>query len=106
MMEITLGVSGGPANKLTYAQIERLAKLAEECGEVVQMVGKILVHGYESYHPRDEAKTTNRMLLEGEMGNIAQMFDMMIDAGDVSEENINLSAELKKATIGKHLHYN
>ena len=38
-------------NKLTPAEAERLAMLAEECGEVIQIVGKILRHGYDSYHP-------------------------------------------------------
>jgi hypothetical protein len=36
-------------NQLTDAEAERLALLAEECGEVVQVIGKILRHGYESY---------------------------------------------------------
>ena len=33
-------------NQLTPAETERLAILAEECGEVIQAVGKILRHGY------------------------------------------------------------
>src|SRR5579872_899269 len=37
--------------RLTPAQIERLALLAEECGEVMQAVSKILRHGYESRNP-------------------------------------------------------
>lgn len=38
-------------NNLTPAQAERLAILAEECAEVIQIVGKILRHGMESFHP-------------------------------------------------------
>lgn len=38
-------------NQLTPAQAERLAILAEECGEVVQIIGKILRHGLYSHHP-------------------------------------------------------
>ena len=49
-------------NGLTPAEAERLAMLAEECGEVIQMVGKILRHGYDSYHPADP-NTTNKQLL-------------------------------------------
>lgn len=33
-------------NGLSPAEVERLALLAEECGEVIQTVGKILRHGY------------------------------------------------------------
>lgn len=36
------------SNNLTDVEIERLGLLAEECGEVLQLVGKILQHGYES----------------------------------------------------------
>lgn len=38
-------------NKLTPAQAERLAILAEECSEVIQIIGKILRHGLYSAHP-------------------------------------------------------
>lgn len=53
-------------NKLTPAQAERLAMLAEECGEVIQIVGKILRHGYDSCHPKNP-KVTNRELLGREL---------------------------------------
>ena len=32
-------------NNLTPGEAERLAILAEECGEVIQIIGKILRHG-------------------------------------------------------------
>jgi len=56
-------------NRLTEAQAERLAMLAEECGEVIQVVGKILRHGYDSYHPNDPS-TTNRDLLGYELTDL------------------------------------
>ena len=34
-----------PFNGLTPAEAERLALLMEECGEVVQIIGKVLRHG-------------------------------------------------------------
>jgi len=78
-------------NKLTPAEAERLAMLAEEAGEIVQMVGKILRHGYESYHPNDCDKTTNRILLMSEIkdligvvGGMAQANDLpLIEEGDI-----------------------
>jgi hypothetical protein len=92
-------------NGLTPAEVERLAFLAEECGEVVQMVGKILRHGYASYHPRDVAKTTNRRLLTNEIGNIGVAVDLMLDAGDILLSNIEEDMEIKKTTVGKYLHH-
>ena len=56
-------------NRLTPAQAERLAMLAEECGEVIQMIGKILRHGYDSYHP-DNPSALNRSLLGRELTDL------------------------------------
>lgn len=56
-------------NRLTPAQAERLAMLAEECGEVIQMIGKILRHGYDSYHPQDRT-VTNRQHLGRELTDL------------------------------------
>lgn len=56
-------------NRLTPAQAERLAMLAEECGEVIQIIGKILRHGYDSHHPNDP-RTTNRELLGRELTDL------------------------------------
>lgn len=62
-------------NRLTPAQAERLAMLAEECGEVIQVVGKILRHGYDIYHPDQggkppEARCTNRQALGHELTDL------------------------------------
>ena len=56
-------------NKLTPAQAERLAMLAEECGEVIQAVGKILRHGFESRHPN--GGETNKDALLRELGDLS-----------------------------------
>jgi len=56
-------------NQLTPAEAERLAMLAEECGEVIQVIGKILRHGYDSYHPVNPS-ATNRQLLGRELTDL------------------------------------
>ena len=56
-------------NGLTEAEAELLAILSEECGEVVQMVGKVLRHGLESDY---KAKGKNRDLLQQEIGDAHQ----------------------------------
>ncbi len=55
-------------NQLSPSEAERLAMLAEGCGEVVQAIGKILRHGYESTHP--DGGPTNRATLERECGDV------------------------------------
>lgn len=69
-------------NKLTPAEAERLAMLAEECGEVIQIIGKILRHGYDNYHPADP-NTTNRRLLEREVIDVLGVHLAMIQEGDI-----------------------
>lgn len=55
-------------NCLTPAEAERLAMLAEEAGEVIQVIGKVLRHGYESWHP-DSPEVSNRDLLAKEVAD-------------------------------------
>lgn len=86
-------------NRLTPAQAERLAMLAEECAEVVQVVGKILRHGYDSYHPNDltpvaaGGKTEllpkmgardNRRLLSDELTDLEAIVEMMFATCDLT----------------------
>ena len=54
---------------LTCAQTERLAILAEEMGEAIQIIGKILRHGLDSDN-NGELPQTNRQLLESEIGDV------------------------------------
>ena len=71
-----------PFNGLTPAEAERLAMLAEEAGEVVQIVGKILRHGYDSYHPANP-NVTNRELLDDEIGDLLAVAKRMISVSDI-----------------------
>lgn len=64
-------------NELTPAEAERLAMLAEECGEVIQVVGKILRHGYQSHNPKEPDGQTNRSLLSGELIDLLAVVDLM-----------------------------
>lgn len=68
---------------LTPAEAERLAMLAEEAGEIVQMVGKILRHGYASHHP-DRPSTNNRALLRGEIDDFLAVMSAMEKDCDIS----------------------
>ncbi|MGR3524882.1 MAG: hypothetical protein ACU0CT_02645 [Paracoccaceae bacterium] len=63
-------------NNLTPAEAERLAMLAEECAEVIQVVGKILRHGYDSYHPANPA-VSNRDLLAKEATEVVVILSEM-----------------------------
>ena len=97
---------GRAFNKLTHAEIERLALLAEECGEVIQAVSKILRHGYESYNPLDTNKETNRTLLEKELGDLQEAKRIMLAADDIHDSNIKIYAQSKYERVKQYLHHN
>lgn len=93
---------------LSPAELERLAILAEECAEVIQVIGKIQRHGFESYNPFDPKRTTNRALLETELGHVMYATRLMGSqgAGDVSTSGIIQESEKKAVSIKKYLHHN
>ena len=91
-------------NNLTAAETERLALLAEECGEVIQIVGKILRHGYDSSNPLDDSPI-NRRILEKEIGDIELAIYMLSEAKDIDRNEIDKARIEKGKKIGKWLHY-
>lgn len=92
-------------NKLSAAQIERLAILAEECGETVQAAMKVIRRGYDRKHPRKPGPT-NRGHLEDEIGNVLNAIEMMVEAGDVRSKKIKASLESKRERVKKFLYHN
>jgi hypothetical protein len=96
-----------PFNQLTPAEAERLAILAEECAEVIQVVGKILRHGYASFHPDDATNTTNRELLERELGDVEAISGLMVHRGDIEASEVHTCSLQKLARLesGKYLHH-
>lgn len=70
-------------NQLSPAEAERLAMLSEEAGEIVQIVGKILRHGYDSYNPNDQLQVTNHANLQNELTDLMAVFHGMKLAGDL-----------------------
>ena len=88
-------------NNLTPSEAERLAILSEECGEVVQAIGKILRHGYES----SWTGQTNRTLLEKEVGDVCSIIERMIIVGDINPTKIENFKDIKTDTIEQFLHH-
>lgn len=93
-------------NSLSPAETERLAILMEEMAESIQVIGKILRHGYESYHPKDLSKTSNRALLSEEIGHVRFIVGEMCACGDISGFILQSAAEKKRHSILPYLHHN
>jgi hypothetical protein len=92
-----------PFNELSPAEAERLALLLEELGEVQQIIGKVLRHGYESRHP--DGGPTNRELLERELGDVQSAVDLMGAADDLSPSAILAARFEKTDRVHRYLHH-
>lgn len=97
-------------NGLTAAEDERLSLLVEECAEVIQIAMKIQRHGYSSHHPDDEGDasgnfTTNRQLLETELGHVQAAYELMLHEGDVVNGSVRKAMFNKLSHVRKYLHH-
>lgn len=92
-------------NNLTPAELERLAILVEECGETIQVIGKILRHGYEAYNPLIENAPTNREDLHKELGDVEAIKRRMFEADDLQQETIASLAAKKYKSMARWLHH-
>lgn len=93
-------------NGLSPAEAERLALLAEECSEVVQIISKILRHGYESYNPNASVPRRNRALLIQELGDVLCAISLLDASGDVYYPDINIASASKLHRVQEYLHHN
>lgn len=92
-------------NQLDPAEAERLAILQEEMGEAIQVVGKILRHGYHSRNPDMPMAVFNRELLAEELSHVWFAMELMGIAGDINPA-IMRSLKIQKACkIGKWTHH-
>lgn len=92
------------STELTPAETERLALLAEEMGECIQLIGKVLRHGYESRDPTNPNKGSNREQLEKEVGQVLFAIDLICKQ-DLCETAIEDNRAQKAQTVWKWLHY-
>lgn len=93
-------------NELEPDEAERLAILLEECGEIQQIIGKILRHGKYSWNPNDKDKQSNKKLLAKEVGDMQFIVDLMIENNDISIGEVLNQKDKKRISIKKYLHHN
>lgn len=92
-----------PFNRLTNEGAEALALLAEECAEVIQIVGKILRHGINSSHP--DSGESNRALLEQELGDVRAAEEIVLRIFDIQEQDVVTRKVGKLDRVQRYLHY-
>lgn len=96
-------MNGEHFNGLPPDQAEALALLAEECGELVQAIGKVLRHGLWSVHP--ESQIPNQFTLAREIGDVQAALRIcevqrLFDWGDIIS-----ARDRKLMSVLKYLHH-
>lgn len=82
--------------------IEILLILQEECAEVTQSASKILRFGLASHNPLDIKPVSNVQSLEQELGDLAAMIDLLVQANmGITQAGID-EAKLHKFEKLKH----
>jgi NTP pyrophosphatase (non-canonical NTP hydrolase) len=74
-------------NGLTEEEHEALSLLMEECGEVVQAIGKIMRHGLDSDHPG--TLITNRDALAKEVSDVQCSIKILLRDGVIDQKKID-----------------
>ncbi len=74
-------------NRIDEAEQERIGLAAEEMGEALQIIGKILRHGLDSHHP-DMPLLSNAHLLELELSHVLAASELLIAAGTLDSRSI------------------
>lgn len=83
-------------NQLTPAEVERLALLIEDCGEVIQAATKILRHGYASTDPANEDHNGNRYDLGYESGQLLHNLERMEGCQDIDNDAVAAGYDSRK----------
>ena len=91
------------SNNLSPAEVERLALAAEEMGEAIQVICKILRHGLHSTHPGSGLR--NQTLLEMELGDVLYAIDLLQLSGDVSSAGMDSGKEAKRLRVQQYLYH-
>ena len=72
----------------------------EECAEVTQAISKVFRFGFDDCWPRGEDWVpTNKERLEEEVGDLLCMIDIMVENGNISDENLNKARNNKRQKL-------
>ncbi|WZP00697.1 hypothetical protein EP7_002346 [Isosphaeraceae bacterium EP7] len=77
--------------------------IAEEMGEAIKAIGKVLRHSYESKHP--DGGPTYRESLDKELGDVRHVMIRLCHAGDLHKIAIHDRADAKAVIVGPYLHH-
>ncbi len=84
-------------NGLTNEQTELLSIMSEECGEVVQAVGKIMRHGLDSHNPNTGETNTEQLI--DELGDVMLFIGILCDKGIIDKVKLQKRIANKLAKL-------
>lgn len=93
-------------NQLNLDQIERIALLMEEMGELQQSLGKVLRHGYHSCDPTNPEHLGNSADVAREAAQVRWCIDFMLDNNDFPFSIYQEEKTKRTKTVGEYLHHN
>ena len=96
-------MSNNHFSNLRADQQEALAILAEECGEVVQSIGKILRHGLLSHHP--DGGPSNLTALGKECADVLAALDICESVGLLHTAHLRNGRLAKLERVRQYLHH-
>ena len=90
--------------QFTMEAEETLLKTAEEAGEVVQAVTKMLQHGARSYNPHNPSMGDNRRHFSKELGDMLGLIKWCFENGLVDQYHFQEAARTKMHRVAKYAH--
>lgn len=93
-------------NKLSPAIHEILTKIFEEASEVIQAIGKIMLHGLDSHEP-GKPFPDNRAKLISELGDMAAMVHIAVYLGLLTNDELEAAVKrrLSRAKDENYFHH-
>jgi len=88
----------------SLAEREALALLVEELGEAIQVVGKILRHGWDSQNPLTLG-AMNREALAGELGDVLAAITIIAQTGRITQLELAQNQAAKLVRVRRWLHH-
>lgn len=84
---------------------EVLLKTAEEAGEVVQAVAKMLQHGPYSHNPDNPMQGNNRRAFSKELGDMLGLIKWCFEQGLVDHYVLQEAARTKMQRVAQYAHH-
>lgn len=87
-----------PWSPMTNAvDLKYLGKLAEECGELNQAIGRCIIQGIDGAEP--DSRKVNRTWLQEEIADVLANIKLVTDHFELDSDAIEERAETKKARL-------